>query len=180
LQPRLIILDEPVSALDKSVEAQVLNLLNDIKAQFDLTYLLISHDLNVVQYIADRVLVMYMGQVSEIGAVGQIVAEPFHPYTQALFASRPSTDPRRRRVEPPLTGEPPNPIDPPPGCRFRPRCSFAETVCAEEIPLLRVNDAHSVACAMANPASGHSRAARLAPTDISRLDHGGMHARAAS
>ena len=136
LRSRLIILDEPVSALDKSVEAQVLNLLSDIKAQFDLTYLLISHDLNVVQYIADRVLVMYMGQVAEIGDVGQFGTEPFHPYTQALFASRPSIHPRRRRVDPPLTGEPPNPIDPPPGCRFRPRCSFAEAVCAEDIPLL--------------------------------------------
>ena len=94
LQSRLIILDEPVSALDKSVESQVLNLLSDIKAQFDLTYLLISHDLNVVQYIADRVLVMYMGQVAEIGDVGQFATEPFHPYTQALFAA----DPRLTRA----------------------------------------------------------------------------------
>jgi peptide/nickel transport system ATP-binding protein len=160
LRSRLIILDEPVSALDKSVESQVLNLLSDIKAQFDLTYLLISHDLNVVQYIADRVLVMYMGQVAEIGDVGQFGTEPFHPYTQALFASRPSTDPRRRRVDPPLTGEPPNPIDPPPGCRFRPRCKFSEAVCAQDVPLKPVSASHSVACTLADPASGHSRAVK--------------------
>ena len=158
LRARLIILDEPVSALDKSVESQVLNLLADIKAQFDLTYLLISHDLNVVQYIADRVVVMYMGKVCE---VGEIATRAAHPYTRALFASRPSMDPRRRRLEPPLTGEPPNSIDPPPGCRFRPRCAFAEAVCAEDPRLMELSPSYSVACAMTDPASGHSRAGIL-------------------
>jgi peptide/nickel transport system ATP-binding protein len=119
LRPRLVILDEPVSALDKSVEAQVLNLLVDLKESFGLTYVFISHDLNVVQYISDRVLVMYLGQVAEEGPVDEIYARPAHPYTQALLASRPSMDPAQRRTEPPLTGDPPNPVNPPSGCRFR-------------------------------------------------------------
>lgn len=180
LRARMIILDEPVSALDKSVESQVLNLLADIKAQFDLTYLLISHDLNVVQYIADRVVVMYMGKVCEIGDVGEIATAPAHPYTRALFASRPSMDPRRRRLEPPLTGEPPNPIDPPPGCRFRPRCAFAEAVCAEDPRLMELSPSHSVACAMTDPASGHSRAGILPRSVATVTGPDDRYARAAS
>ena len=117
LQPRLLILDEPVSALDKSVEAQVLNLLVDLKAQFDLTYVFISHDLNVVQFVSDRVLVMYLGRVAEIGPVDAIYGGARHPYTAALLDSRPSMDPGNRRTDPPLTGDPPNPVTPPSGCR---------------------------------------------------------------
>ena len=124
--PRMVILDEPVSALDKSVEAQVLNLLLALKRQLNLTYVFISHDLNVVRYLSDRVLVMYLGRVVEFGPVEAIFARPLHPYTRALLASRPSMDPAQRIEEPPITGDPPNPIDPPSGCRFHTRCPFAE------------------------------------------------------
>jgi peptide/nickel transport system ATP-binding protein len=157
LQPRLIILDEPVSALDKSVEAQVLNLLLDLKAQFGLTYLFISHDLNVVQFVADRVLVMYLGRIAEIGPVDDIFSHAEHPYTAALLDSRPSMDPDNRRTEPPLMGDPPNPVNPPSGCRFRTRCKYAEDVCADRIPPL-TGGAHATACLMVVPGSGHSRA----------------------
>ncbi len=163
LRPRLVILDEPVSALDKSVEAQVLNLLVDLKRDFGLTYVFISHDLNVVQYISDRVLVMYLGEVAEIGPVDAIYAAAAHPYTRALLASRPSMDPKRRRTEPPLTGDPPNPINPPSGCRFRTRCPHAEGVCAAKAPKLApVGAGHAVACHMADASSGHSRATKEA------------------
>ncbi|MCB4824303.1 ABC transporter ATP-binding protein [Roseicella aerolata] len=163
LQPRLVLLDEPVSALDKSVEAQVLNLLVDLKEKFGLTYVFISHDLNVVQYISDRVLVMYLGEVAEMGPVDAIYDRPAHPYTQALLASRPSMDPGKRRMEPPLTGDPPNPINPPSGCRFRTRCPFAEAVCADRKPVAAdLGGGHLAACHMAAPGSGHSRAGRLA------------------
>ncbi len=150
LRPRLIILDEPVSALDKSVEAQVLNLLVDVKAQFELSYLFISHDLNVVQFIADRVLVMYLGRVAELGPVGAIYDDPAHPYTVALLASRPSMDPDRRSDAPPLLGDPPNPVNPPSGCRFHPRCSIAEPMCSVTAPpLVAVSRDHHAACLMA-------------------------------
>ncbi len=163
LRPRLVILDEPVSALDKSVEAQVLNLLADLKERFGLTYVFIGHDLNVVQYISDRVLVMYLGEVVEIGPVEAIYERPAHPYTRALLASRPSMDPARRRTEPPLTGDPPNPIDPPSGCRFRTRCPHAEPVCAERSPpAADLGGGHEARCLMALPGSGHSQAARAA------------------
>jgi peptide/nickel transport system ATP-binding protein len=161
LQPRLIILDEAVSALDKSVEAQVLNLLLDLKEEFGLTYIFISHDLNVVRYISDRVMVMYLGQVVELGAVEAIFAAPRHPYTQALLASMPSMDPDRRTQEAPLAGDPPNPIDPPPGCRFHTRCKFAEPVCGTRVPALGGGE-HEVACLMYEPGSGHSRALQVA------------------
>jgi peptide/nickel transport system ATP-binding protein len=163
LRPRLILLDEPVSALDKSVEAQVLNLLTDLKAQYGLTYLFISHDLNVVQYMSDRVLVMYLGRIAEIGPVESIYRSAAHPYTVALLDSRPSMDPERRRLEPPLSGDPPNPVNPPSGCRFRTRCVHAEDVCATTVPpLSSAGPAHQAACLMALPGSGHSVAARLA------------------
>jgi len=156
LDPRLVILDEAVSALDKSIEAQVLNLLTDLKQRLNLTYLFISHDLNVVEYISDRVLVMYLGQIVETGPVEAIYARPRHPYTRALFASKPTLDPDRRMPQPPLTGEPPNPIDPPSGCRFRTRCAFAAPVCAEATPELAAplvgpveDELHLVACCRA-------------------------------
>jgi peptide/nickel transport system ATP-binding protein len=162
LQPRLLILDEPVSALDKSMEAQVLNLLADLKAEFDLSYLFISHDLNVVHHVSDRVLVMYLGRIAEIGPVEALYDAPAHPYTAALLASRPSMDPTRRRTEAPIAGDPPNPVNPPSGCRFRTRCPHAEEICAEtEPPLVQVG-AQSAACLMALPGSGHTRASRLA------------------
>jgi peptide/nickel transport system ATP-binding protein len=152
LEPRLVILDEAVAALDKSVEAQVLNLLSDLKESLNLTYLFISHDLNVVEYMSDRVLVMYLGRVVETGPVDSIYRRPRHPYTRALFASKPTLDPDRRTTEMPLTGDPPNPINPPSGCRFRTRCGFAQPVCAAQLPplvppLLGDTDAtHLVAC----------------------------------
>ncbi|MCG6206945.1 ATP-binding cassette domain-containing protein [Rhodopseudomonas sp. HC1] len=162
LSPRLVILDEAVSALDKSVEAQVLNLLVDLKREFGLTYLFISHDLNVVRYISDRVLVMYLGEVVELGPVDQVWDQPAHPYTRALLAAMPSSDPDKRTETPPISGDPPNPIDPPAGCRFHTRCPFAEPLCGATAPKLTELDAsgHQAACFMAIPGSGHSRAPR--------------------
>jgi peptide/nickel transport system ATP-binding protein len=145
--PRMVILDEAVSALDKSVGAQVLNLLRSLKRQLNLTYLFISHDLGVVQYVSDSVLVMYLGRVVELGPVDAIFERPKHPYTRALVAARPSMDPTRRIEEPPIAGDPPNPIDPPSGCRFRTRCAFAMPRCAQAPPALReVGATHEVAC----------------------------------
>jgi peptide/nickel transport system ATP-binding protein len=163
LSPRMLILDEAVSALDKSIEAQVLNLLRHLKRHFNLTYVFISHDLNVVQYISDRVLVMYLGQVVEIGPVEAIYAHPRHPYTRALLDSRLTMNPDDRVEEPPLTGDPPNPIEPPSGCRFRTRCAFAEEVCAAKVPSLGASvdrAAQLAACHMEDESSGHSRAGR--------------------
>jgi oligopeptide/dipeptide ABC transporter ATP-binding protein len=163
LNPRLLILDEAVSALDKSVQAQVLNLLEDLKQRLNLTYLFISHDLNVVHYLSDRVLVMYLGKIVEIGPVDQIWRNAAHPYTRALFSSRLSMDPSSRVTAPPLTGDPPNPVNPPSGCRFRTRCALAEAVCAAtEPPLLSGRDAaHATACHAIAAGSGHSMAAEL-------------------
>jgi peptide/nickel transport system ATP-binding protein len=163
LSPRMLILDEAVSALDKSIEAQVLNLLRHLKRHFNLTYVFISHDLNVVQYISDRVLVMYLGQVVEIGPVEAIYLHPKHPYTRALLDSRLTMNPDDRVEEPPLTGDPPNPIDPPSGCRFRTRCAFAEDVCAAKTPVLGAaidRATQFAACHMEDAGSGHSRAGR--------------------
>lgn len=160
LEPRLVILDEAVSALDKSVEAQVLNLLLDLKAEFGLTYIFISHDLNVVRFMVDRVMVMYLGKVAEIGARDAIFATPGHPYTAALLASMPKMDPAHRTMEAPLSGDPPNPINPPSGCRFHPRCAMAEAVCASDVPALGgVRPGQVAACFAGQPGSGHSRAA---------------------
>ena len=161
LEPRLLVLDEAVSALDKSVEAQVLNLPRHLKRVFNLTYVFISHDLNVVQHISDRVLVMYLGEIVEIGPVEDIYSAPNHPYTRALLNSRLSMDPAERVEEAPLTGDPPNPIDPPSGCRFRTRCPHAEAVCAARSAILPdhiTNTAHVAACHMTDPTSGHSLA----------------------
>ncbi|WP_134681063.1 ABC transporter ATP-binding protein [Paracoccus ravus] len=159
MSPRLVVLDEAVSALDKSVEAQVLNLLNELRRDLGLTYVFISHDLNVVRYISDRVLVMYLGEVVEIGPVDEVYAAQAHPYTASLFAAMPSMDPDRRTLVPPLSGDPPNPIDPPAGCRFHTRCRYGEPICATTKPVLRSfgeSRAHCAACHIHDPASGHS------------------------
>lgn len=159
--PRVLILDEAVSALDKSVEAQVLNLLQDLKQKLQLTFIFISHDLNVVQFISDRVLVMYLGKVVEVGPVEDIYGSPKHPYTRALLSSRPSMDPRKRVTAPPLSGDPPNPINPPSGCRFRTRCPLAEDACAAQEPRLFAASPearHTVACHAHVPGSRHSAA----------------------
>jgi peptide/nickel transport system ATP-binding protein len=159
LEPRLVILDEAVSALDKSVEAQILNLLADLRRDLGLTYLFISHDLNVVRHVSDRVVVMYLGRIVEAGDVASIFRQPRHPYTQALLRAMPSMDPDRRTDAPPLTGDPPNPINPPSGCRFRTRCAFAEGICERVSPGLGpIGGDHQVACHMMVPDSGHSRA----------------------
>lgn len=160
LEPRVVILDEAVSALDKSVEAQVLNLLRYLKEHMNLTYVFISHDLNVVQYVSDRMLVMYLGEVVELGPVDDIYHRAKHPYTRALLASRLSMDPEMRVDEPPLVGDPPNPINPPTGCRFRTRCPFAEEVCgtvSPKLPVLETQEDHGAACHMYVDGSGHSR-----------------------
>jgi peptide/nickel transport system ATP-binding protein len=163
LDPRLLILDEAVSALDKSVEAQVLNLLGALKEQLNLTYIFISHDLHVVHYISDRVLVMYLGQVVEIGPVSKIYEDPKHPYTKALLECRLSMDPADRVEAAPLAGDPPNPVNPPSGCRFHTRCPHAEEVCMSKAPVLgdvlrSTPDQHLAACHMVHAGSGHSRA----------------------
>jgi peptide/nickel transport system ATP-binding protein len=172
LNPRLLILDEAVSALDKSVAAQVLNLLGYLKRHFNLTYMFISHDLDVVQYISNRVLVMYLGQVVEIGPVDRIYQHPLHPYTIALLECRLSMDPSQRVETPPLSGDTPNPISPPSGCRFRTRCPYTEHVCETTTPTLGGrphNDPteHVAACHMVRAGSGHSRAGR--PPDRARM-----------
>jgi peptide/nickel transport system ATP-binding protein len=166
LSPRLVLLDEAVSALDKSVEAQVLNLLIDLKDELNLTYVFISHDLNVVRFISDRVIVMYLGEVVETGPVETLWSDPRHPYTRALLAAMPSLDPDNRTREAPIAGDPPNPINPPSGCRFHTRCPFAEGVCSEKDPALFAtgNDRHAVACHMVDPGSGHSKAPVASPT----------------
>ena len=165
LNPRLLILDEAVSALDKSVQAQVLNLLGELKARLNLTYLFISHDLDVVHYFSDRVLVMYLGAVVEIGPVEAIWSGAAHPYTRALLSSRLSHSPARRVAAAPLSGDPPNPVNPPSGCRFRTRCPLAEGVCASTVPPLLptgADAAHAAACLANQPGSGHSLAGGVA------------------
>jgi peptide/nickel transport system ATP-binding protein len=165
IEPRVVILDEAVSALDKSVAAQVLNLLVDLKERFRLTYLFISHDLSVVRYLSDRVMVMYLGKAVEVGPVTDVWTQPRHPYTRALLAAMPTMDPARRTTEALLSGDPPNPINPPSGCRFRTRCQFAEDVCARREPPLQERPGaaeHMVACHMLPPDTGHSRAGTLA------------------
>jgi peptide/nickel transport system ATP-binding protein len=163
LEPRLLILDEAVSALDKSVEAQVINLLLDLKDEFKLSYMFISHDLNVVRFMSDRVMVMYLGKVAEVGPSEQIFERPRHPYTEALLASMPSMDPDRRTEEAPVTGDPPNPINPPSGCRFHTRCRLVSTLCAKAEPaLFDAGTGHLSACHLVNPESGHPRLAAAA------------------
>ncbi|KAA0874155.1 ABC transporter ATP-binding protein [Nitrincola tapanii] len=156
IQPEIVILDEAVSALDKSVQAQVLNLLADLKKELGLTYLFISHDLNVVQYISDDVMVMYLGQVVESGPVEQLYRQSAHPYTRALLNSVPAQTPGTRKDYIVLEGDPPNPIAPPSGCRFHPRCEFARAICSEKTPdTVRVEGEHRAACFRLPQSAGH-------------------------
>jgi oligopeptide/dipeptide ABC transporter ATP-binding protein len=149
LEPKLILLDEPVSALDVSVQAQIINLLDDIQDDLGLTYMFVAHDLSVVRHVSDRIAVMYLGKLMEVSPAEELYSKPIHPYTEALLAAVPVPDPRenrtRKRVT--VTGEPPNPIDPPSGCVFHPRCPHATDICREvEPPLARYANGHLAAC----------------------------------
>jgi len=148
LQPKVLVLDEPLSALDMSIQAQVLNLLVDLQARLQLSFVFISHDLTVVQYLCDRIAVMYLGRVVEMATAGELFAAALHPYTQLLLAAAPSPDPRRRRPQQLLQGDVPSPSRPPPGCAFQARCPKAQARCGSERPLLRqpTEGARQVAC----------------------------------
>ncbi len=147
MNPKFIIADEPVSALDVSIQAQVLNLMKDLQEEFHLTYLFISHDLSVVKHISDRVGVMYLGRIMEIGPKNAIYDNPLHPYTKALLSSVPKTNLKAKRERITLHGEPPNPAEPPSGCAFRTRCPFAHDRCITERPkLAHQGEGHFVAC----------------------------------
>jgi peptide/nickel transport system ATP-binding protein len=151
LNPEFIVADEPVSALDVSVQAQVLNLIKDLQAQFDLTYLFIAHNMGVIKHICDQVAVMYVGQIVEVAETAELFNNPKHPYTEALLSAIPKPDPRSKRRRIVLEGDVPNPANPPKGCYFHPRCAYAKDICARERPpLVTVGQGHQAACHFAD------------------------------
>jgi oligopeptide/dipeptide ABC transporter ATP-binding protein len=180
VEPDFIVADEPVSALDVSVQAKIINLLMDLQDEYGLTYLLIAHDLNVVQHISDRIGVMYLGKLVEVGTVEQIFSPPHHPYTEMLLSSIPRLDSKERaeRIRP--EGEPPSPIDPPSGCRFHTRCPHAVEACSRADPeTIDVGDNHEIDChlydesvvpADENPYSEYLRSDERASTNVSTED----------
>jgi oligopeptide/dipeptide ABC transporter ATP-binding protein len=149
LNPKFLVLDEPTSSLDVSVQAQVLNMLKSLQRDLKLTYLFISHDLNVIKFMSNRIAVMYLGKIVEVASQKEIVKEQLHPYTRALFSAIPIPDPHVTRTPTLLKGEPPSPVNLPRGCRFSPRCEFAQPICSASDPELRVVRDHFVACHLA-------------------------------
>jgi oligopeptide transport system ATP-binding protein len=154
LNPKLIIGDEPVSALDVSIQAQIINLLEDIQEEFGLSYIIIAHDLAVVEHICDRIAVMYLGRIVESASDIELYTNPKHPYTQALLSAVPEPDPDFKKKRIILAGDVPSPIAPPPGCHFHTRCSVREEICATRVPpLVDIGGNHYVACHRVSPAS---------------------------
>jgi len=161
--PELILCDEPVSALDVSIQAQILNLLQDLQARLGLTYIFVAHDLGVVRHVSDRVAVMYLGRLVEVAPSAELYRAPLHPYTQALLAAVPVPDPERPARRAPLGGEPPNPADPPPGCPFHPRCPAAVERCRREVPeLTEIRPGRWASCLLLAPGATTAPPARAA------------------